>query len=257
MTHRRLMTMIVAMTCLGAVPAATQEPVAPLVVELMSFVASGDDAPTLEGELHIPLRATAETTVPGVVLCHPHPLYGGTMTNAIVIRLRDRLLEMGIATLAFNFRGVGASEGEYGEGVAETNDVIGAMAYLRARPEVQADRCGIVGYSFGAVMALKAAAVLGDVTACGLVGFATEVDEDGLGEVAHLSQVKCPLIFVSGTEDIYSKPDGLSQLVADHNLTAQVVPLEGVDHFFADAHWRGVMSQSIADFMAARLLGEI
>ncbi len=243
MTHRKLMTMIVAMTCLGAVPAATQEPVAPLVVELMSFVASGDDAPTLEGELHIPLRA--------------HPLYGGTMTNAIVIRLRDRLLEMGIATLAFNFRGVGASEGEYGEGVAETNDVIGAMAYLRARPEVQADRCGIVGYSFGAVMALKAAAVLGDVTACGLVGFATEVDEDGLGEVAHLSQVKCPLIFVSGTEDIYSKPDGLSQLVADHNLTAQVVPLEGVDHFFADAHWRGVMSQSIADFMAARLIGEI
>lgn len=256
MIRRKLMTMIVAMTCLGALPAATQEPVAPPVVELMSFAAAGENAPTLEGELRIPLRATAETTVPGVVLCHPHPLYGGTMSNAIVIRLRDRLLEMGIATLALNFRGVGASEGEFGGGVAEADDVVGAMAYLRSRPEVQADRCGIVGYSFGAVMALKAAAALGDVTACGLAGFATEVDEDGLGEVAHLSKVKCPLIFVSGTEDIYSKPEGLSKLVAEYNLTAQVVPLEGVDHFFADAHWRGVMAQTIADFMAKCLLGE-
>ena len=256
MIRRKLMAMIVAMTSLAALSADAQSPVVPPTVELMRFAAAGEDAPTLEGELRIPLRATAETTVPGVGLCHPHPLYGGTMTNAIVIRLRDRLLEMGIATLVFNFRGVGASEGEFGGGVAEANDVIGAMAYLRSRPEVQADRCGIVGYSFGAVMALKAAATLGDVTACGLAGFATEVDEHGLGDTAHLSRVKCPLIFVSGTEDIYSKPDGLSQLVADHNLTAQVVPLEGVDHFFADAHWRGVMSQTIADFMAKHLLGE-
>lgn len=256
MTYRKLMTMIVAMTCLGTLSADEPAAVAPPTVELVTFAAAGEGAPTLEGELRIPLRATAGTTVPGVVLCHPHPLYGGTMSNAIIIRLRDRLLEMGIATLAFNFRGVGASEGEFGGGGAEANDVIGAMTFLRSRPEVQADRCGIVGYSFGAVMALKAAAALGDVSACGLAGFATEVDEDGLGETAHLSRVKCPLIFVSGTEDIYSKPAGLSQLVAEYNLTAQVVPLEGVDHFFADAHWRGVMSQMIADFMAKWLLGE-
>ncbi len=261
------MAMTVAMTCLAAAAWADEaepvdpEAVVPQVVELVRFVATGD-GPVLEGELWIPTRATAATTVPGAVICHPHPLYGGTMDNAIVIRLRDKLLDMGIATLRFNFRGIGNSEGEFGGGVAEANDALGAMALLRSRPEIQADRCGLVGYSFGASMALKAASALQQVEgaealACGVVGFPTEIDEDGLGDFAHLAQVKCPVIFVTGTEDIYSHAGPLGQLVTDHSLAGKVVPIEGADHFFSDATWRETMAQTIAHFMARHLLGGI
>jgi len=222
---------------------------------MVSFPASGEDGPTLEGELCLPRRPSAEARVPGVVLCHPHPLMDGSMDDPVVLGLRDRLLEAGLAVLRFNFRGVGNSEGEHAGGLGEVSDVLGALATLRARPEVDAQRCGIAGYSFGAAMALKAAA-LGDVTACGLVGFPTEVQGEAQEEFAHLSQVKAPLVFVTGTEDVYSSVQTLAQLVADHRLTADVVPIEGADHFFSEARQRGIMAQAIADFLSARLFAE-
>jgi len=252
MTYAKVLSLLILLV---AGMASAEEPIPP-VVERITFPAAGEDAPMLEGELWVPLRATAATRVPGVVLCHPHPLYGGNMDNTVVMDLRDQLLEMGIATLRFNFRSVGASEGEFGDGVAEVNDVLGAMAALRARPEVQADRCGLTGYSFGAAMTLKAAAALGDVTACGLVGFPTEVEGEAQEEFAHLSQVKAPLVFVTGSEDIYSSAQALAQLVADHRLTADVVPLEGADHFFTEARGRRIMAQAIADFLSRHLLAE-
>lgn len=249
----------IGMLIIALVPLAmafAAEPVPP-VVERIVFPAAGENAPLLEGELWIPRRATAQVTVPGVVLCHPNPVYGGSMDNTVVMDLRDRLLDLGIAALRLNFRGVGASEGEFGHGVAEVNDVLGAMAVLRARPEVRAERCGLAGYSFGSSMALKAAALLGDVTACGLVGFPTEVEGDGQDDFAHLSQVKAPLIFVTGSEDPYSSMQSLTQLAADHQLKADVVPIEGADHFFMDAHQRRLMAQAVADFLAKHLLGEL
>lgn len=250
---RQIAMLVATVVPLALVLAA--EPVPP-VVERITFPAAGENAPILQGEVWIPLRATAQVTVPGVVICHPNPVYGGTMDNTVVMALRDRLLDLGIATLRFNFRGVGASEGEFGHGVAEVDDVLGAVAALRARPEVQADRCGLAGYSFGSSMALKAAAVLGNVTACGLVGFPTEVEGDGQDDFAHLSQVKAPLIFVTGSEDPYSSVASLTQLAADHQLKAEVVPIEGADHFFMDAHQRRLMAQAVADFLAKHLIGE-
>ncbi|MCD6360580.1 MAG: dienelactone hydrolase family protein [Armatimonadetes bacterium] len=253
---RHASIIVLAFLAASALAAEPDDAVIPPVVERITFSAAGENAPALEGELCIPLRATAEVTVPGVVICHPHPRYGGTMDNPVVIDIRDHLLELGIAVLRFNFRGVGASAGECGGGVAEVNDVLGAMAVLRARPEVQAGRCGLAGYSFGASMALKAAAELGDVTACGLAAFPTEVEGDGMGDLDYLSQVECPLIFVTGTEDIYSHVTSLTRLVTDHRLQADVVPIEGATHFFADAHRRRLTARTIADFMAKHLTGE-
>ena len=92
-----------------------------------------------------------------VLLCHPHPLYGGTMHSAVVLALARVLAEAdGVATLRFNYRGVGKSGGSYAEGVGETLDAKAAVASLDARfPDAKLAVCG---YSFGTWVGLRAAA---------------------------------------------------------------------------------------------------
>ena len=108
----------------------------------------------LEGSLHLP----AETgRFPGVVICHPHPRYGGDMYNIVVASLADKICDTGIAALRFNFRGVDLSEGEFDGGVGEIQDATEAMNYLSLCDNVDASRIGIAGYSFGAAIAIAAA----------------------------------------------------------------------------------------------------
>lgn len=250
----RYLLMLAAAT---AIPGASYAQPVPPVVERMTFPAAGDDAPLLQGELCLPQRANAQVKVPGVVICHPHPLYGGTMDNTVVMDLRDQLLQRGLATLRFNFRGVGGSQGEFGHGAGEIDDVLGALATLRARPEVRAERCGLVGYSFGSSVASKAATRAEDLGACGLVGFPTEIEGDGMDDFAHLAQVRVPVLFVSGSADPWSTVSSLLRLAHEHQLQAEVVPIEGADHFFAGAHQRRLMAQTVADFLARHLIGEL
>src|SRR5438477_12308136 len=80
---------------------------------------------TLEARLAVPASPQG-----GVVICHPHPLYGGDMDNPVVVRLAEVFGEMGLATLRFNFRGTGQSTGAHGGGVAEQNDVEAARARM-------------------------------------------------------------------------------------------------------------------------------
>jgi alpha/beta superfamily hydrolase len=89
----------------------------------------------------------------GVVLCHPHPLYGGTMDNNVVMAVRRSLASLGWTTVRFNFRGVGSSGGNYGEGQGEVEDLLSAAAHLE---EQGVSRIHVAGYSFGAWIALRA-----------------------------------------------------------------------------------------------------
>ncbi|MFL6713614.1 MAG: alpha/beta hydrolase [Sulfurifustis sp.] len=90
------------------------------------------------------------------LVCHPHPLHGGTIHNKVVHILARSLVELGARTVRFNFRGVGGSSGEFAHGVGETDDVLAVLAWLRAlRPD---DEIWLAGFSFGAYMALRAAA---------------------------------------------------------------------------------------------------
>src|SRR5438093_5275897 len=109
--------------------------------------------PKLEALLHFPEQMLA----PGVVVCHPHPMYGGDMHNNVVDAVCETAVTEGIAALRFNFRGIGASEGRYDNGVGEQDDVRAALAYLRELPEVDSARVALAGYSFGAAVALQAA----------------------------------------------------------------------------------------------------
>ncbi len=91
---------------------------------------------------------------PGAVVCHPHPAFGGDMNNGVVLALCEALVKEGCATLRFNFRGVGNSEGSFSLGEEEHNDVGAALGLLRHWPGVNGKRVGLAGYSFGASMVL-------------------------------------------------------------------------------------------------------
>src|SRR5690554_4830659 len=108
----------------------------------------------LEGCLVIPQRVG---TAAGVVICHPHPLYGGSMANNVVYAVSRALTKKGIASFCFNFRGVGRSEGVHDGGQGEIDDTLAAIAFLADRSEIESGRVGLAGYSFGGAVALNAA----------------------------------------------------------------------------------------------------
>jgi hypothetical protein len=111
----------------------------------------------------------AKEPVVGAVVCHPHPLYGGSMHNNVTYAIADALVKSGIAALLFNFRGVGGSQGSYGGGIAEQEDVSAALDCLGSRKGVDGGRLGLAGYSFGAGVAFPAGCRDGRVKAMALV----------------------------------------------------------------------------------------
>jgi len=130
----------------------------------------------LAGEPSIEARVRgSKDATRAVLLCHPHPLYGGTMHSAVVVALGKVLAEKGetIATLRFNYRGVGKSGGAYGEGVGETKDARAALRVLRARFPKAA--LSVAGYSFGTWVGLRAAALEKTVERVALVAPAVRI----------------------------------------------------------------------------------
>ena len=114
------------------------------------------DGLRLEGRLAVPRAvplAVSQAAQRAVVLCHPHPQYGGTMDNPVVRAAAGRLQSAGVATLRFNFRGVGGSEGSHANGVGECIDARAAVDFLAERSAVR--RVTLGGYSFGAMIALR------------------------------------------------------------------------------------------------------
>ena len=109
---------------------------------------------TLEGVIASPTGLSG--ALPGVVVCHPHPLFGGDMNNDLVLAVCQSLVQEGFVTLRFNFRGVGKSDGSFSKGEKEREDVGAALNMLKAWPATDKARLGLVGYSFGAAMIFTA-----------------------------------------------------------------------------------------------------
>jgi uncharacterized protein len=197
---------------------------------------------TLEGIFHLP----GETPAPGIIVCHPHPMYGGDMHNNVVSAICDVAVENGIAALRFNFRGAGASEGKYDNGVGERDDVRAALSYLQALPEIDAERTALAGYSFGAAVAVHAAAPAADLGAFIGVSVPTMMPLQG-------ATLACPALFVSGDGDEYSEPGELTEFVRGVGAQAELRLLPGLGHF-----WFGVeheLKNIIRPFLKAHLLG--
>ncbi|HEY6290054.1 MAG TPA: alpha/beta family hydrolase [Terriglobia bacterium] len=165
-----------------------------------------------------PLRMTA-------LVCHPHPLYGGTMHTKIVFRAAKAALGLGVSTLRFNFRGVGRSEGSFAHGVGEQDDVRVALDYLSARfPSLP---IALMGFSFGSWVGLAVGAA--DPRVKALVGLGVPL---GSYDFSFLAPVTKPKLIVQGTEDVYGPRDRIKKFYASLAEPKQIHWVQGADHFF-------------------------
>jgi alpha/beta superfamily hydrolase len=195
----------------------------------------------LEGRLAMPSHTGAD---PGVVLCHPHPLYGGSMNNNVIYTVSRALVEKGFAALRFNFRGVGRSEGPHDEGRGERDDALAAVSFLAGREGVDRSRLGLMGYSFGGAVALAAGMREETVKAVAAVSPV---------EIPALNSAK-PRLVVCGGRDTMTPASEV--LAAKERITAGgaglVEVIAGADHF-----WMGFeeeLAGLVAFFFARHLI---
>lgn len=178
------------------------------------------DGLILEGELVLPSACRG-----AAVVCHPHPQYGGDMHNTVVCAITSALESVGFATLRFNFRGVGRSQGSYSGGKGESEDARAAVAYVGERSG--ASQVTLAGYSFGAMVALQAGADMDAVDR--LIAVAPPLS---FFELGFLTSCRKPKLFVAGECDPYCATDQLA-----HQLSGIAEPkvqriIAGADHFF-------------------------
>ena len=210
-------------------------------LQRVSFPSAGSNPVQLEGKLHPVGR---EGQWPAAVICHPHPLGGGNMHNGVAVALARALAAREMMVLRFNFRGVGGSEGQHDYGCGERADLAGALDWLLARPEVDPGRVSVVGYSFGAWVALAHAQTDARVAAVATVSLVAEYcDVDSMQSFAG------PKFFVTGESDTLAPPDALAELVDQLPLPRTLRLVHGADHF-----WWG-HEQEAAELIASFLAG--
>ena len=183
---------------------------------------SGDLA--LEGTLHLP---AVEGRFPGVVICHPHPRYGGDMYNVIVATMAQSLCAAGIAALRFNFRGVDMSEGTFDGGNGEIQDAEEALNYLSLSESVDASRVGIAGYSFGAAVAMAAASRSNLAQAIVSVACPSRVFNEMSAQ-----EMLLPKLLILGEHDHDFPAQQFKFMARRYSDPKQVEIIDGADHFF-------------------------
>jgi alpha/beta superfamily hydrolase len=178
----------------------------------------------LEALIEIPPEAAPETVGSFAVLCHPHPLYGGTLDNKVVWALARAFQQLGAPTIRFNFRGVGRSAGSYDAGVGETADALAVAAYGRSRwPQAS---LWLAGFSFGGVVALRAA---GDAHAERLVTVAPGITKIDVGAAAAPA---CPWLIVQGDADEVVPAQAVLAWAHSLSPAPEIRVLPGASHFF-------------------------
>ncbi len=177
------------------------------------------DAYQIEGRLS---RGSARD---GVVITHPHPVYGGTMQNVVVVTIQRAFAGLGFTTLRFNFRGVGSSQGHYEDGIGEQRDVRQALAYLT---DLEINHLYLAGYSFGAWVNAQMGC-LADALA-GMVMVSPPAAFMDFGSPAPL---KCLRLIVTGGRDDMAPVDRIRPLHAKWNPTARFEVIPQADHFYS------------------------
>ena len=182
------------------------------------------------GQLEALLNQGAERASHAALVCHPHPMFGGTMHNKVVFHAMKALNGFGFPVLRFNFRGTGLSQGEHDEGRGEVEDVRTALHWLRQQfhlPMIFA------GFSFGTAVGLRAACPDPDVAAMISLGTPVSAVDERAYDFSFLQSCTQPKLFVSGARDQFGPRAKLEQLVAALPEPKRLVIIEGADHFFA------------------------
>jgi alpha/beta superfamily hydrolase len=196
----------------------------------------------LEGVAAIP--EGGGNPMPGVVVCHPHPLYGGMMDNNVVHAICRELARASIAYLRFNFRGVEGSQGRHGDGVDEQEDVAAALTCLASLDGVDPDRIGLSGYSFGAGVALEVAPRDERAKALALVS-------PVLARPSPLESYTRPKLLLWGSQDIVVPVADLNAFTIDLPDPKDYEIVEGADHFWWG--YEGKLGPRVASFFKETL----
>lgn len=163
------------------------------------------------------------------VMCHPHPIHGGTMHTKAVYRSAQGFLDAGLITLRFNFRGVGTSTGSFDEGVGEQDDARAALDWV----ESEYPHLPIVlgGFSFGSMVALSVGVDDERVTA--LLGLGLPVDLDERYDYSFLADAGKPILVVQGEKDEFGSGAQVAEALAPLGSHISLVRVPGSDHYFA------------------------
>jgi alpha/beta superfamily hydrolase len=158
------------------------------------------------------------------VICHPHPLHGGTMHNKVVYTIAKTFNELGVGTVRFNFRGVGKSSGQFDQGIGETEDLLAISQWLQT--EYAPRELWLAGFSFGGYVALRG---LRQLVAHRLLLVAPAVERFAFSEI-QVSNI--PTLVIQGRQDDVVSPQTVANWVANQEYPPQLQWLEEADHFF-------------------------
>ena len=182
------------------------------------------------GRIEALLNSGSEHSSHAALVCHPHPLYGGTMHNKVVFHAMKALNGFGFPVLRFNFRGTGLSLGEHDQGRGEVDDVRTALDWLDRefhRPLIFA------GFSFGAAVGVRAACPDERVTALIALGLPLQPVAEPSYDLDVLRSSTKPKLFVSGSRDQFASGAQLEEFVRTLPQPKKLVVIESADHFFA------------------------
>lgn len=211
-----------------------------------SAVAFNSKGYLLEGVIASPQGTLG--SLPGVVVCHPHPMFGGSMDNAVVLGMCQSLVQEGFVAFRFNFRGIGKSEGSFTNGEKEPEDVRAALGMLRDWPGVNRRKVGLAGYSFGASMLLTGISKYKGAAAFVLVSPPLRsLDNPGVGKDRR------PKLLLAGGRDRLAPYDALKNKAGALGGAVDLTLVQGADH-----SWRGHEAEAgemTARFFAGALLG--
>ena len=191
----------------------------------------------LEGILVIP---EGDGPFPAVIVCHPHPLYGGSMDNNVVNSLSETLEQASLASIKFNFRGVGGSQGEFGQGIGEREDVKAAISFISTVKEVDSKRIGLAGYSAGAGFALPVS--FNDDRIKALAAVSPPIP---MFDFEFLKSCLKPKLLISGSRDDLIPINQFIEFCRNLPEPKECENIEGADHF-----WWGYESRLAAKVAA-------
>ena len=193
---------------------------------------------SLEGIIAIP---PGVEPFPAVVVCHPHPLYGGSMDNNVVSGIAEALLQVGVISFKFNFRGVGGSQGTSGQGKGEQEDALAAISFLATAGEVDRQRIGLAGYSAGASFALPVCHQDERIKALAAVSLPL-----GMSELGSFKDCTKPKLLLSGANDDFTPADRFLEFCQGLADPKECHTIEGADHFWVGHE--AVMAKKVSSF---------
>ncbi len=175
----------------------------------------------------------------GAVVCHPHPLFGGSMHNNVVEAILDAMWALGTVTLRFNFRGVAGGQGSFGDG-GEGLDAIAAVKFIAGYAGVRPDNIMLAGYSFGAAIAMEVGPALEEVATMVLVAPPVSMMRE-----PPRGPIRKPILVVAGADDQLCPSDDIRKFFMNVSPEVTLRVIAAADHFFV-GHERKLAQEIVA-----------